>query len=173
MNASFFGNEVTKPFRSYVFVEIIGQCEQAGRIVRGGTQPVAQRSNCVAVRVDGFQEPGIPLVAVTNLVRPFQNVSHVGEALSERGYGRKQLRLVQISEDVLPVADGVDVLERRNEKGKEVVFRFVFDKSVDDLIEIEVEEVVRGLRGQAVGHTTVLKKDAEQDACRGALAIPR
>ena len=107
----------------------------------------AQRLDRAAIDDDGVEEPPLLLLAVIELLRPFQRLAHPAHARGELRDVREEDLALEITHHLVAIEDRIEGVEWRLEEGHEVVLRLSGRDRCDDLVEIEVgEERRRGFR---------------------------
>jgi len=101
--------------------EVVAERYQAARGEFRPAEGVGERAYRRAVAAGRAQEPGLLLVAVTELARLGQPVPHGPHPLREPGDGPGRVLLFQVPEHLMPVLDRVRVAQRRPEKRGQVV----------------------------------------------------
>jgi hypothetical protein len=129
-----------------VFGEVLAA---PAKTARGHIQPCelpGQRAHRLAVDLGRIQEPGLFLQLVVELVRLLEVLAHPLHRLREPVDRLEHRALFKVAQNLMPVPDGVNLVQRRAEERIELVPLAPRGHRLQHLIKVQVGEVVRLLR---------------------------
>ena len=146
--------------------EVAAEPAQAarGHIARG--ELLGQRAHRLAVDLGRVQEPGLFLQLVVELPHLLEVLAHLPHRLREPGDRLEHLALLQVAQNLMPVPDGIDLVQRRIEQRFQLVLLAPRGHRLQHLIQVQVGEEVRLLRPAGVGPCPRLPEENALEARR-------
>src|ERR1700685_1999136 len=135
--------------------EIVPKCAQTPRFDRSPGQVVCEAPDGVEVDDDSVEQPGLLLQAVIKLACANEASAHVAHGLREIANRLIDSGVFKIAKYLVPVTDGIDVVQAKPEWRLQVAISEGRGGLVDDLIEIEVDEIV--WHGGALGAVPIAR----------------
>jgi hypothetical protein len=159
--------------RDGVLGEVAAKPAEAARGHIARRELLGQHAHRLAVDLGRVQQPGLFLQQVVELPLLIEVLAHLPHRLREPGDRLEHLALVKVAQNLMPVPDGVGIVQRRVEQRFQLVPLAPRGHRLQHLIEIQVGEVVWLLRpADARACPRLLEEDA-LEAHLGRLRVRR
>ena len=136
-----------------------------GHVTRGKLP--GQRAHRRAVDLGRVQEPGLFLQLVAELPDLLEVLAHPPHRLREPADRLEHLVLLQVAQNLMPVPDSIDLVQRHIEQRFQLVLLAPRGHRLQHLIQVQVGEIVRLLRPADTGPCPWLPEEDALEAHRG------